>query len=811
MQFQCSTTTGNYVNNLYNPPYLYPVMRNKKINVLIIDDDEVDKQAVKRALRSSGYDVHVLFAHDLNSGIKMAEDNQIDCIFLDYSLPGSTGFDFLEIYKTSNWQAPVIMITAIGDEQLAVEAMKKGACDYIPKSLITSEGISQSMRYALKITEANRNTDRIEKALQESEKKLETVISNCPLILFSLDKQGLFTLFKGNGTRTLRQISEDIIGKSVYDIGTALPVQLNHYLAACLGKEKSFKSKVNDRHYEVHYIPVKDVNGILVEMMGVATDITGMKKTEEDLVKTITIAEESSKIKEQFMANMSHEIRTPVHGIMSLADILSKTNLNEEQSTYLNAVRKSADNLLVIINDILDLSKIESGKMTFENTPFDFSEVINMSIELFRHKAAEKKLELISIIPKHLPVILKGDPVRLSQIINNLVSNAIKFTEKGQVKLEVSCIESNQASCVLNFRVTDTGIGIPPQKLSAIFETFTQATTDITRKFGGTGLGLSIVKRLTELQGGFITVESELNKGTVFSVNLPMNYPEKEEFKKPAITHPDQEFMLPANLKILVVEDNDINQMIINKLLKDWGAIVENASDGMQAIEMITAFDYHVVLMDIEMPNMNGYEATSRIRKFLPHPKNTVPILAMTAHVSTKEREKCFTSGMNDYISKPFDPSEVRKKITLLAASSDTNGTMKDANAGMDGVSGNSPQAATDRLINLTFLREMADENDSFIRDFIQLFMQNAPDSVRLLHVHLENGDWEQLRQVAHKIKPSFNYLGLKELYDAAATIEEYARQGINKSELETLVKKITTTCELAYVELQHEIKLLTV
>jgi len=785
-------------------------MLDYKIHILIIDDDDVDKQSVKRALKSSGYNVEVLLAHDLASGIHAVKNNHFHCIFLDYKLPDATGFDFLDEYKKINGTAPVIIITSLGDEQLAVEAMKRGACDYIPKCLITPEGISQSLRYALRLNEFNKNTTRIEKALQESEKKLDTVISNSPLILFSLDKQGLFTLFKGNGTKTIKPDPEEIIGRSIFEMANALPVQLNDYLSACLGKETCFKSKVLERHFELHYIPVKDHEGNIMEMMGVATDITGMKQTEEDLIKTITIAEESSRVKEQFLANMSHEIRTPVHGIMSLADILSKTNLNEEQNTYLNAVRRSADNLLFIINDILDLSKIESGKMTFENTPFDLTEVIQISIELFRHKAAEKNLQMINRMDDQIPKVLKGDPVRLSQIINNLLSNAIKFTEKGSIRLEVKPVENNQSSCVISFKITDTGIGIPAQRLSSIFETFTQATTDITRKYGGTGLGLSIVKRLTELQGGFISVESELNKGTTFTVHLPMNYPDKGDASPSIIINKEEEILFPEKIRILVVEDNEINQMIINKLLNDWGVEIENAGNGVEAIAMIRERDYDIVLMDIEMPQMNGYDATSHIRKSLPAPKNKIPILAMTAHASLKEREKCFTSGMDDYISKPFDPADVRNKIIQLTSGGQKFKTIKQQSIGNGTTLPDKKEPLKTRQTNLAFLREMSDENDSFIRDFISLFLQNAPESITLLQKHLEQKDWEQLRQVAHKIKPSFNYLGLKELHHAALTIEEYARQGINLEEIRTLVEEISRVCSIAFEELEDELKTLT-
>ena len=425
-----------------------------------------------------------------------------------------------------------------------------------------------------------------------------------------------------------------------------------------------------------------------------------------------------------------------------------------------------------------------------------------MTMELFRHKAAEKKLDLIFSIQDDIPQVIKGDPVRLSQILNNLISNAIKFTEKGFVRLEVRIIESNESSCVLNFKVTDSGIGIAAQKLTNIFETFTQATNDTTRKYGGTGLGLSIVKKLAELQGGFITVESELNKGTSFSVNLPMNFPDKEEYLHHRNNNEDHHIQLPGKLKILVVEDNEINQLIINKLLNDWGVEITNAGNGVEAIDMIRDHMFDIVLMDIEMPEMNGYEATSRIRKQLPDPKNKIPILAMTAHASAKEKEKCFASGMNDYISKPFDPADVRIKIIQLTFASVPVQEKNQSNS----LSGNAPG----RYTNLTFLKEMSDDNDSFIRDFINLFMQNAPESLAQLQQHLRQKEWEQIRQVAHKIKPSFNYLGLKELHEAAAKIEDYARQGIHLDEIPALIEKIVKTCSYAFLELQDEMKSLT-
>jgi CheY-like chemotaxis protein len=382
------------------------------------------------------------------------------------------------------------------------------------------------------------------------------------------------------------------------------------------------------------------------------------------LMKAKQQVEEALRIKDQFLANMSHEIRTPMNAVLGFTNLLLKSEMSPEQKQYINAIKVSGENLIIIINDILDFSKIESGKVVFEKTKFNLSQVISSLVELMLPKSTEKNIKLSSSIDTRISDYLVGDPTRLTQILINLVGNAIKFTAKGSVKITVNLVEEKQKSTILRFSVADTGIGIPQNQLSSIFESFTQATNDTTRKYGGTGLGLTITKQLIELQGGKIWVESEVDKGSVFLFQLEFEKSVSSDFKTNGSSNNGTEIVHNIEgLNILLVEDNSLNQILAKKVLTDWKWNVEVADNGLIAIDKVEKNNYDVILMDIQMPEMDGYAATRHIREKLPSPKNNIPIIAMTAHAMTGEAEKCFNAGMNDYISKPFDQNKLYSKI----------------------------------------------------------------------------------------------------------------------------------------------------
>jgi len=383
-------------------------------------------------------------------------------------------------------------------------------------------------------------------------------------------------------------------------------------------------------------------------------------------------AEQSEKFKQQFLANMSHEIRTPMNSVIGLTNLLIKSKLDAQQAKYLNVIKKSSENLLVIINDILDLSKIEAGKMEFEKIPFSIEDSLDTVYHTMVFKADEKNLELESTIEPGVPDVIIGDPVRLNQILINLCGNAIKFTEKGKVRIQVKELSRLENLSIIEFSVSDSGIGIPESQLNKIFESFSQASSETTRKFGGTGLGLTISKQLVELQKGSIYVQSEVGKGTTFSFKIPYETGNLSDFKesKSGTDHVKGEDL--KGLRILLVEDNLFNQMVAVDTLND---LIENltidvAEHGLIALEKLKSNEYDVILMDIQMPEMDGFETSRRIRSDFGPPAKSTPIMAMTANVTQEEVEKCFESGMTAHISKPFDPQELLNKLGKLVLKS---------------------------------------------------------------------------------------------------------------------------------------------
>ncbi len=409
----------------------------------------------------------------------------------------------------------------------------------------------------------------------------------------------------------------------------------------------------------------KDDNGKILGAVIVARDITARKRFENELIEATSnaerekqIAEEAVKSKQQFLANMSHEIRTPMNAIIGFTKVILKTDLNKKQKEYLNAIKLSGDALIVLINDILDLAKVDAGKMTFEHIPFRLSASIAAMLHLFETKIQEKNIELIKEYDDTIPDVLLGDPVRLHQIIMNLVSNAVKFTTEGKITMSVRMLKEDTEKVSIEFAIIDTGIGIPESKLGNLFTSFQQASSGTSRIYGGTGLGLAIVKQLVEPQGGTVTVKSEEGKGSTFSFVLSFN---KTDAKIDAET--DMGVELQAGIKrvkVLVVEDMALNQLLMKTLLKDFGFEMDIAGNGKIAIEMLKKNTYDIILMDLQMPEMNGFEATAYIRNTM---HSQIPIIALTADVTTVDVEKCRTVGMNDYASKPVDEKLLYRKI----------------------------------------------------------------------------------------------------------------------------------------------------
>lgn len=407
---------------------------------------------------------------------------------------------------------------------------------------------------------------------------------------------------------------------------------------------------------------------LLEEQKELNTELNKKKKELEENLAELEEAkarvEEGSKAKSDFLSTMSHEIRTPMNAIIGMTNLLAKDNPREDQLEQIEILDFSAKTLLALIDDILDFSKIESGKIELEHAEFNLEQLVHGIIESFQFTAKKKDIELKAEIDRDIPKIVCGDSARMTQILNNLTSNAVKFTEHGAVTILVKCEEKDENKVQIQFQVSDTGVGIAQEKQVAIFESFTQERTDTTRVFGGTGLGLSITKKLVELQGGTIDMTSEKGKGSTFYVDLQFDIGEEKVSKSSnGSTSTFQRLDSLKGIKVLVVEDNPINQKVMRRFLDRWDMDIYIANDGKECLEKVKKENYHIILMDLQMPIMDGYEATRQIRMMDEVHKRSVPIIALTAAALKEVKEKVFASGMNDFITKPFNPNDLQNKL----------------------------------------------------------------------------------------------------------------------------------------------------
>ncbi|CAM4165150.1 Signal transduction histidine kinase [Pedobacter westerhofensis] len=385
-----------------------------------------------------------------------------------------------------------------------------------------------------------------------------------------------------------------------------------------------------------------------------------LESYQKELIKAKDLAEQGKKIKENFLANMSHEIRTPINGIIGITNFLEKTELDAEQREMIELLEISSNSLLGVINDILDLSKIEAGKFKINRASTDVVMICHAVVNLLRIRAKEKNLELITLFDDDLPRNILADSLRMNQILMNLIGNAIKFTNSGSVTLKVEIADRKGNNVRLKFSVKDTGIGIPANKIDKIFETFEQADDNTTLNFGGTGLGLSIVRNLAQLKGGELTVTSEENKGSTFSF---INWYEVLETQPENVRRAPEKLSAFDNVRILVAEDNPINKFLIVKVLKGWNIIADVVENGKEALDKLAENDYDLILMDTFMPVMNGLEATKLIREGYVEGKKDIPVITFSAAVMENDKKAAIDAGADDVLSKPFELAILHQKI----------------------------------------------------------------------------------------------------------------------------------------------------
>lgn len=588
-------------------------------------------------------------------------------------------------------------------------------------------------------------------------------------------------------TRVTGYLAEEVIGKNPKFLqGKDSDRSTLARLKECLVQGKQFSGEIKNYSkdgiaywLDINIAPVRDSTGRITHYASVQRDVTDRKAFEKELTITKEAAEVANRAKGDFLANMSHELRTPMNGIIGLSDLLLEMNLNHEQKELGEAVNASARNLLILLNDILDLSKIEAGELTLENISFDIRRAVRQTIELMAPLASRKGVVLESTINPIVPERLMGDPGRLQQIMTNLASNAIKFTEVGYVRLDITTQRAGNREILLQMRVEDTGIGIPEDKRDIIFGKFTQADVSTARKYGGTGLGLAITKELVEMMGGRIRFDSAETKGTTFYVSIPLEVAATEQsqiYQKSAIATPRMGMNIQA--RVMIVDDHPVNLLFLRKVLKKMGfANVDEATGGLQALKLARKNDYDLIFMDCQMPEMDGFEASARIREVEDF-SNQIKIIAVTADAMKGARERCIDAGMNDYISKPVDIEKLEAILSRWLPATQSNAPALVLPAAI---------ATAERdtgVMDWARLSLFTDDDPAEEEALIALFTSYAEESLALLHENGTEGPNDVWKKAAHKLKGSTANLGAGKLSALCLEAENgYAASAAQKAQ----------------------------
>ena len=635
-------------------------------------------------------------------------------------------------------------------------------------------------------------------AQELAEEKYRSIIANMKLGLLEVDREEKIQFANQSFIEMSGYTLNELLGKKSSDIflnGENSRLMNNKNISRMKGRSDAYEIEIRDKKGEIRWwlisgAPRLDNSGDLTGSIGIHLDITNQKLLEIELIEAKELAEESTRSKETFLANMSHEIRTPMNAIIGMSTQLAKTNLDSTQQFYLETIHSASDNLLFIINDILDFSKIDAGKLQLERIGFGPKELLNSALRVLSHRAEEKGLSLNNVFfdPAISPVLM-GDPYRLNQVLINLISNAIKFTEKGKVDISCDVLNDSLLSQTIQITVKDTGIGMEANFLDCLFEKFSQEDASVTRQHGGTGLGMSICKDLINLMGGEIQVKSKKGIGSTISLKIKLDKGTFENLPEKPIFEIDSKILVDK--KVLLVDDNQMNRLVAATILANYGAIITTAQNGKEAVEILEKIPFNIVLMDIQMPVMDGVEATAIIRSKI---SKELPIIALTANAIKGDNDKYLAAGMNGYLSKPFIEKDLLNMVAFWL------NKIEGENFAF------SNTTSADKLYDLTTLQSIGRGNKEFIEKMISLFMSETPAKLIAMEESYRLHDFKAMGKIAHQIKPVIDNLGILSLKEPIRIIEKLGQQELNHSDIPLLLSSIRTTVSLVIDELQTEI-----
>ncbi|UPT66643.1 MAG: response regulator [Sphingobacteriales bacterium JAD_PAG50586_3] len=630
----------------------------------------------------------------------------------------------------------------------------------------------------------------------EDSSKLNAILESSQSTIYALDKKFNYITFNNAHKKAIKYAYEiDIEAGGNY---LNLPyvkknkTVVRQYLKRALaGEQFTINEVFGDgtlfkKDYETTYNPIKNQSGEITGIAVFSQDITIRKKAEDQLLQAKAAAEAASRAKSEFLSNMSHEIRTPMNAIMGLTDLLMAQNVDNPDYEKLNAIKYSAENLLRIINEILDFSKIDAGKMIIEEAPFDIQELVNELVRSLQPSAKNKGLEFSANIADDVPLKLTGDRVRLSQILTNLASNAIKFTNFGSVVVNINTVSRAPEKVSLSLEVADTGIGIPKEKIETVFDSFTQVHSNL--KYGGTGLGLTITKRLVEMQAGNVSVTSKPGIGSTFTVIIPYKITAGG-----AATEGPQKLTHVPNFKginVLVVEDNQMNRFLAGQILGSWNITVDMAEDGLEAIKKVEDKEYNLVLMDLQMPRMDGFEATDYIRNKMPEPICNTPIVVLTADVMPETREKALQLGINRFITKPFKQPDLYNAIVEITGVKDNFITL-DTPSVQKQIVGKAKNDVQMEKPDLDYLKKLINNDERALKQLVGIYQTALPVDMDLFLGNYNEQKWSELGKIAHKMKSSFANLGMGNTASALLQIEKPCKLGAPPENLTELVDHV--------------------